>query len=168
MAGDTPQNEELISQDRLQVERWARHDQYKARLAIIHAGVLFWHIRHFSANAFYESDTLALAVLTLWAYGTYSSPLEEADPEREMPTEADAFIPLSINLDRPADDEIVQLFVRRGSQMHALITGVGDLCGLKGPERVVLMGCKLLSRLSCWSCGKRHIALVQKLAAMYK
>lgn len=168
MAGDTSQSEERISQDRLQVERWARYDQYKARLAMIHAGVLFWHIRHYSAAGFYESHTLVLAILALWAYGTYSPSQPKGDMEDEILPDGDAFIPSSINLDRPADDEIVQLFVRRGSQMQALITGVGDLCGPKGPEKVLNIGCKLLSRLSNWGCGKEHIALVQKLAEMYK
>ena len=59
-------DEKRITQDKLEVERWARYDQYKARLAAILAGILFWHVRHYSTNGFYESHTLLLATLALW------------------------------------------------------------------------------------------------------
>jgi hypothetical protein len=169
MAGQSPlEDEEWIKQDKLQVERWARYDQYKARLAAIHAGVLFWHVRHYSRNGFYESHTLVLATLALWAYGTFSPSQPKVSTEDELAADSDSLYPSSINLDRPADDEIVQLFVRRGSQMKAMITGVGDLCSPRGPEKVLNIGCKLLSRLPSWGCGRKHVALVKRLAAGIK
>jgi len=169
MAGLGPSmNEEQIKQDKLQVERWAEYDQYKARLAIVHAGILFWHVRHYSTNGFYESHALLLATLALWAYGTFSPSQSNIGAEDELEVDFDSLCPSSINLDRPADDEIVQLFVRRGSQMKALITGVGDLCSSRGPEKVLNIGSKLISRLPNWGCARRHFALVKKLAALIK
>jgi len=55
------------------IQRWVLEDQHKARLAMIHAGVLFWHVRRFSADAFYEPSSVFLATLALWAYGTFAA-----------------------------------------------------------------------------------------------
>lgn len=127
------------------VQRWALDDQYKARLAMIHAGVLFWHVRRYSIDAFYEASSVFLATLALWAYGTFApkTPVNDADVD-ESP------FPSSMQLDRPADDELVQLFVKRGSVMKANITGVGNLCQDKGPGRVLLEGRKILGGLKRW------------------
>ncbi|QSZ34784.1 hypothetical protein DSL72_007642 [Monilinia vaccinii-corymbosi] len=54
------------------IKRWAREDQHKARLAIIHAGALFWHARRFGVDAFYEAPSVYLATLALWAYGLFA------------------------------------------------------------------------------------------------
>lgn len=46
--------------------------QSKARLAAIHSGCFYWHIRRFSRMSFYEPLSIFYATLTLWAYGFYS------------------------------------------------------------------------------------------------
>ncbi len=128
---------------RQHIRRWALEDQHKARLATIHAGVLFWHVRRYSSDAFYEPSSVLLATLSLWAYGTFAphtspkprinnnatniSPNSPTDDDDADP-EASSLFPTSIQLDRPADDELVQLFVKRGASMRANITGVGNLC----------------------------------------
>lgn len=131
------------------LQRWALEDQYKARLAMIHAGVLFWHVRRYSTDAFYEPSSVFLASLALWAYGTFAprTPAEDPNDEGQFPT--------SMQLDRPADDELVQLFVKRGAVMKANITGVGNLCSEKGHRRVLVEGTKLLKGLKKW--GIAHV-----------
>jgi len=47
--------------------------QHKARLCMIHCGCFIWHVRRYSAMAFYEPISVYLAVLTIWAYGSYTS-----------------------------------------------------------------------------------------------
>ncbi|KAF7897440.1 hypothetical protein EAF00_005668 [Botryotinia globosa] len=42
--------------------------------------------------------------------------------------------PSTMQLDRPADDELVQLFVKRGQGMRALVMGVGNLCARDGKD----------------------------------
>lgn len=141
--------------------RWVRNDQYKARLSIIHAGVTLWHIRRYSTNAFHEPVAAFLAVLTLWAYGScHSNQDSSPDSNRVEPTQEPSFI----HLDRPCDDELVQLFVREGHAMRGNVTGVGDICAPEGPERILRIGCEILSCLTAWGISKRLIAILTRLA----
>ena len=168
--------------------------QFKARLSAIHAGTVFWHIRRYSVDGFYEPPAVALATLTLWAFGTFSTPksvtLAKAqskvaenntaaenggtvvpgpNPTRESP-EGGTDDPVCgiILLDRPTDDELVQQFIHKGHQMRANITGVGDLYGPRGPERVLLEGCKLLNALNRWGVSAVWLELLETLAQTCK
>lgn len=147
------------------VRRWAQEDQHKARLAMIHAGVLFWHVRRYSADAFYEPAGVFLATLAMWAYGTfatYTPALKDGEsPEDE--DDVDALFPTLMRLDRPADDELVQLFVKRGGGMRAVVTGVGNLCSPWGPERVLIEGRKLLMELKRWGDSRRAVGTLSAL-----
>lgn len=163
------------------MQRWAIQGQYKARLAAIHAGVVFWHIRRYSVDGFYEAPAAGLAALMLWAFGTFSTRkgatqrntsnirartgTNNTEPQDEISDDSTCDI---ILLDRPADDEIVQQFVRRGHTMKAHITGVGDLYGPHGPERVLNEGCKLLRMLRCWGVGATWLELLESLADVSK
>ncbi|KFX91706.1 hypothetical protein O988_07614, partial [Pseudogymnoascus sp. VKM F-3808] len=55
------------------IHKWVAHDQYKARLAIIHAGSVFWYLRRYSCGAVIEPFANYLATLILWAYGVATS-----------------------------------------------------------------------------------------------
>lgn len=71
---------EIISQNqrthlrtlRTHIQKWATQDQHKARLAVIHAAALFWHVRCFSIDGFYEAEAVFSASLVLWAYGFFA------------------------------------------------------------------------------------------------
>ncbi|KAL9114091.1 MAG: hypothetical protein Q9227_001863 [Pyrenula ochraceoflavens] len=164
--------------------KWVTRDQYKARLAMIHAGVTLWHIRRYTSNAFHEASSLALAVLALWAFSKFSvkAKLGTGDGDRSLdgesrsestaPTEnepspqdePDASAKCNIILlDRPTDDELVQEFVRRGQGMHVHVSGVGDLYGPHAPERVLIEGRNLLASLTCWGIRREWMDLLQKL-----
>jgi hypothetical protein len=169
-----PTSEELdIPTLKNHIQRWALEDQHKARLAMIHAGVLFWHVRRFSADAFYEPSSVFLGTLALWAYGTFAartSPLPQPQGDSQSPQagnnddeEAESLFPTSMQLDRPADDELVQLFVKRGASMKANITGVGNLCSAKGPVRVLVEGRNLLAVLKTWGERRRGIRVLSAL-----
>ncbi|KAG4429874.1 hypothetical protein IFR05_014642 [Cadophora sp. M221] len=172
-----PSNEPQIVSLRRHIRRWALEDQHKARLATIHAGVLFWHVRRYSSDAFHEPSSVLLATLSLWAYGTFAphTPPKRPNPnanannstspgsaplDSDQDAEATSLFPTSIQLDRPADDELVQLFVKRGQSMRANITGVGNLCSAKGPLRVLNEGTvictisdmppDLFGNIQCW------------------
>lgn len=124
---------------------WAQRDQCKARLAVLHSGCLFWHIRRYSCRAFYEPMAVFLATLTIWAYSSYASrsnePTHEPTNQKGRSFDDDSQIqsasenvsrnndaeqkasddedtepaPTFIHLDRPNDDEMVQAFVRFGT-----------------------------------------------------
>lgn len=152
---------------RRHIQRWVIEDQHKARLAMIHAGVLFWHVRRFSTDAFYEPSSVLLATLALWAFGSFAPPsgpspqMEGESPQGE--DDAESLFPTSMQLDRPADDELVQLFVKRGASMKANITGVGNLCSSKGPVRVLVEGRNLLAGLKTWGTGRQAIRTLSAL-----
>lgn len=124
---------------------WAQRDQCKARLAVLHSGCLFWHIRRYSCRAFYEPLAVFMATLTIWAYSSYASRTagntQESHDRPGSNIEGDVVIgmhlkdnlqdestapsaasddkaepaPTFIHLDRPNDDEMVQSFVRFGT-----------------------------------------------------
>jgi hypothetical protein len=144
--------------------RWMKYDQYKARLSVIHAGVTLWHIRRYSTNAFHEPVAAFIAVLTLWAYGSCHAHTSHGSTPRSQARSEPLHEPSFVHLDRPCDDELVQLFVREGHSMRGNVTGVGDICGAEGPERVLRVGCEILSGLTAWSISKKFVAILTRLA----
>jgi hypothetical protein len=168
----------------LAIRRWAINHQYKARLAAIHAGVAFWHVRRYSTDAYYEGPSIALAALTLWAFGTYARKQPPAvqqvvgDPSVGASDHRPALIDEDdvddglescniILLDRPTDDELVQQFIKNGDRMEAHISGVGDLYAPQSPRLVLRQACKLLRQSEkCWGIASRWIRLLERLAEL--
>ncbi|KAE8353015.1 C2H2 type zinc finger domain protein [Aspergillus coremiiformis] len=146
--------------------RWIKHDQYKARLAIIHAGASLWHVRRYSTDAFHEPVAVFLAILTLWAYGMCHSQVfpgikSRGGPNNDLPSE-----PTFFHIDRPCDDELVQIFVRGGQTMKGNMTGVGDISAPDGPKRILQVGCKMLARLTSWGISKRFTTILTRLGEL--
>lgn len=78
-------------------------------------------------------------------------------------------MPTFVRLDRPNDDEMVQLFVRSGApgRMKAHITGVGDIYSAKAPSKILREGMKLLESVStAWGRDPDRIHLLQELAGL--
>jgi hypothetical protein len=61
---------------------WAHQDRYKARLAVVHAGSVFWHVRRYASYSLMEPFTVFLAALVLWAFASAS---RNTDLERQHP-----------------------------------------------------------------------------------
>ena len=74
-----PRNSTKLPQIRKIIWRWLREDQHKARLAMVHAGSVFWYVRRYSSASFYEPIAVYLASLVLWTYGSYQSAALERD-----------------------------------------------------------------------------------------
>ncbi len=74
-----PRNLAKLPQIRKITWRWLREDQHKARLAIVHAGSVFWHVRRYSSVSLYEPLAVYLASMVLWTYGSYKSAALERD-----------------------------------------------------------------------------------------
>jgi hypothetical protein len=68
-----PRNQAKLPQIRKITWRWLREDQHKARLAMIHAGSVLWHVRRYSSASIYEPLAVYLASIVLWTYGSYKS-----------------------------------------------------------------------------------------------
>lgn len=165
---------------------WAQRDQSKARLAVLHSGCLFWHLRRYSCRAFHEPISVFLATLTIWAYSSYASRIQRTtahdnghsgDESREVSRGVDeaqspdfdsesTSVPSFIHLDRPNDDEMVQAFVRFGtsSTMRANIAGVGNIYSTKGPAKVLREGRRLLAAVStAWGRTGRYVSTLDGL-----
>ncbi|EHK20216.1 uncharacterized protein TRIVIDRAFT_193174 [Trichoderma virens Gv29-8] len=124
------------------VLKWAINDSFKARLAIIHAGALFWHIRRYSRRSFLEPFTIYMATLIIWAYSTsvqFARQQEELQDE-ELCSEVSFFF-----IDRPCDDEMVQMYLRFGNKMSAHMTRVGVITQVSAPGRILQEGIRLLA-----------------------
>jgi hypothetical protein len=145
------------------VLRWIKHDQYKARLAVIHAGSVLYHVRKYSTNAFHEPVATYLAILTLWAYGLC---YKQASPDLTTTRRDSSIEPAVINLDQPCSDELVQSFVREGQMMKGMLTNVGDICTSHGPEQVLRVGCETLSGLDSWGIAKEFMMTLMKLVEL--
>ncbi len=74
-----PRNGAKLPQIRKITWRWLREDQHKARLAMVHAGSVFWYVRRYSAMSFFEPVAVYLASLVLFTYGSYKSAALERD-----------------------------------------------------------------------------------------
>lgn len=166
---------------RTQVLRWAIHDAFKARLSVIHAGALFWHIRRYSSGGFLEPFAIYAGTLVIWAYSVSlqfakqqgelvrlrsaaayqsggphqgqenasnshaSSSLEAQSTTPQIETEhEEPPDPAFIHLDRPCDDEMVQMYLRRGDKMSAYMSRVGNIADGTAPRKIVLEGVRLL------------------------
>lgn len=172
------------------LSRWATAHQYKARLAAIHAGVVFWHVRRYSTDAFYEAPAVALAALTLWAFGVFAKQQRSPSGITSDTTQAQASVPAAttctdrlrgttdasnedgmcdiILLDRPTDDELVQHFIKHGNRMQAHISGVGDLYNTASPALVLKQGCRLLDELEqCWGVARGWNELLCSLSSAW-
>ncbi|KAI3397350.1 hypothetical protein diail_10800 [Diaporthe ilicicola] len=155
-----------------QVQKWITDDQFKARLALVHCGVFFWHVRRYSTDAFYEPTKVFLVTLVVWAYGSLCPPQQpgaslrgsaKGRPREDEDWSNDLDDISSIRLDRPCDDELVQLFIKRGRSMTATIMGVGCITAASGPLRMLREGRKLLSTLDRWPIRYRYLELLTRL-----
>ncbi|KAL4936866.1 hypothetical protein BDV06DRAFT_216320 [Aspergillus oleicola] len=145
--------------------RWIKHDQYKARLAVIHAGSVLYHVRKYSTNVFHEPVATYLAILTLWAYGLCYN---QASPEITAPASSsqrrESTAPSVINLDQPCSDELVQSFVREGQMMKGMLTNVGDICAPQGPEQILRVGCETLAGLRAWGVAREFMVMLMRVS----
>ncbi|RAL13974.1 putative C2H2 transcription factor [Aspergillus homomorphus CBS 101889] len=138
--------------------RWVKHDQFKARLAIIHAGATLLHARGNTSHAFHEPVAVFLATLVLWAYGACYAQLPDRvrpDPGKESTV---------IHLDQPCDDELVQIFVREGQAIQGVLTGVGDICAPQGPAGVLRAGSETFVDLMSWGISRKFMSILSRLA----
>lgn len=155
-----------------QVQRWIMDDQFKARLALVHCGIFFWHVRRYSTDAFYEPTKVFLVTLVVWAYGSLCPPQQPGTSSRGSANNraredddwsSDLDDISSIRLDRPCDDELVQLFIKRGRSMRATIMGVGSITAADGPLRMLREGRKLLTTLDRWPIRNRYMQTLTRL-----
>lgn len=167
------------------IKKWAVQDQYKARLAMVHAGVTWWHARCYSSNAFYEGPSVALATLALWAFSTFTSkttpegnaesaggpvsnPEEPAQHSSESAGQARSLELQApkcdiILLDRPTDDELVQQYITEGHRMNAHVSGVGNILDKRAPELILIAGRTVLDSLTCWAVRHEWLHLIDQL-----
>lgn len=61
---------ESDSEVRADVLSWVIRDQFKARLAVLHAASVFWHVRRYSCDNVVEPFAIYLATLVMWAYSS--------------------------------------------------------------------------------------------------
>ncbi|KAM0410486.1 hypothetical protein ACHAPD_010291 [Fusarium lateritium] len=168
-------NQQKALQAEREISKWAQQDGSKARLAVLHCGCFLWHIRRYAKMAFYEPSCVFWAILTLWAYSVYSSKSRRSSDEersgsvtrRPSPDHVKAISddenPTFIRLDRPNDDEMVQLFVRAGV-LKAYISGVGDIYAPTAPTRILREGRKILESVSlAWGRSTEYLDLLKAL-----
>ncbi|KAI5275491.1 hypothetical protein E4T47_01587 [Aureobasidium subglaciale] len=148
---------------------WISKDHYKSRLAIVHAGAMFWYIRHHGTGNVLEPTSLFMASIILWAYGSFV-PLLQATSDDDHPAvpRADAdeeYDPTMIQIDRPCDDELIQIFIRRGNSMQPHMLAVGNICQPGGALGVLKVGAKLIkNRCAAWPISKAYENLLLRCA----
>ncbi|KAG4437325.1 hypothetical protein IFR05_007177 [Cadophora sp. M221] len=154
-------------EDRSEVLRWFIQDQYKARLALVHAGAIFWHVRRYSHDSMLEPFAVLLATLVVWAYATSSQAIEQQQrqglvssgssrhiqedtnssrtQQHIRESETDLIDLPFINLDRLCDDELIQMYVLHGSRMKGYMAGIGDICKEGATVKILLEGAKIIA-----------------------
>jgi hypothetical protein len=125
-----------------------------------------------SLDAFYEPVKVFMVTLVVWAYGSLCPPQQllrgtngntNNRPREDDDWSCDLDDISSIRLDRPCDDELVQLFIKRGRSMTATIMGVGNITSAKGPLRMLKEGRKLLSTLDRWPVRDQYLQTLTRL-----
>ncbi|KAF4334823.1 transcription factor ZMS1 [Fusarium beomiforme] len=157
---------------KLAVRVWATQDRYKARLAVVHAGAILWHVRRYSCDAIVEPLSLFLAALVLWAYGQTSSIRKSHESAQELPESGNdkpmtqPRMPSAMQLDRPVDDEIVQYFIRSGEKLKLALEGIDDLCSANGPMQILIEVTNLLTEeQKPWSVSWTYAQFLSNLKA---
>jgi hypothetical protein len=158
------------------VLQWAIRDQYKARLSVVHAAAIFWYIRRYSRNLFIEPFAAYLSTLVLWAFSitTQVSQSQDTRAQDEQTSDEDSEFDLEfINLDRPCDDESVQMFVKRGYQVTANMVRVGDVCGEGAPRRVLKEGIRVIGGgeeegVGTWGVTTGYVEALKRLVGASK
>ncbi|KAF5647807.1 transcription factor ZMS1 [Fusarium tjaetaba] len=175
------------------IKIWATQDRYKARLAVIHAGAVLWHVRRYSSDSIVEPFSLFLASLVLWAYGQTSnirkvyesactiaqSPLSDNEDSMSPSTTTQGSLgshaigdnmsrrrrmPRTMQLDRPMDDELVQYFIRSGEDLRLPLEGVDDLCATKGPLQILQeVSSLLMEQHKPWGISETYARFLQDL-----
>ncbi|KAF2149124.1 hypothetical protein K461DRAFT_57676 [Myriangium duriaei CBS 260.36] len=169
-----PQSKSAFGPHVRTMQRWVKRDGHKARLAMIHAGVLFWHIRRHTASGYYEPDAVKLATLALWAFSFFrTNPIlgNHDLGQVDSPSSATSSSHLTsdslelpcIHLDRPADDEIVQLYISNGSRMKAYIGGIWDVSDRQSPAKILREGARITKQLP-WGVAKPIVQHLESLA----
>lgn len=163
--GDSSQSQ--YHEDRVEVLRWVVQDQYKARLALAHAGAIFWHVRRYSSDGILEPFSMLLATLVIWAYAKSSQAIQQqrqgtvdprpADKQTHQPPEPSETTQFDkepdydpndlpfINLDRLCDDELIQMYVLHGAQMQAFMAGIGDIRKEGAPIKILREGARIIA-----------------------
>ncbi|KAL5326159.1 hypothetical protein ACEPPN_007297 [Leptodophora sp. 'Broadleaf-Isolate-01'] len=188
-SGAAPQDasQAQYHEDRSEVLRWFIQDQYKARLALVHAGAIFWHVRRYSHDSMLEPFAVLLATLVVWAYATSSQAIDQQqrqglvgtgssrqiqeDPnssgsqQPNKEAESDLIDLPFINLDRLCDDELIQMYVLHGSRMKGYMAGIGDICKEGASVKILREGSKIIAcngthrgRFLQVGGGERHVA----------
>ncbi|KAG9680306.1 ATP-dependent DNA helicase, partial [Aureobasidium melanogenum] len=135
------------------IREWVTEDASKARLVTLHAGALLRHVHAFHTNSFYEPSAVLLATLTLWTFGSFATTARNAGTCSQRRYSDTQIRPISIAIDQPLDPELARSFVNNGGEMQPTLRGVGSICGVGAPERVLLEGSKLVSEIGRWGSG---------------
>lgn len=130
---DTARNELL---------QWVLVDRYKARLSVIHCAALYWHVRRYSCDSVQEPYAIFIATLVLWTFCVAMQLPEVAEATSNDGESVPD--PSFCHLDRPLDDELVQLFVRVGHRMCPNISNVGNILDPRAAPKILLEGRSLL------------------------
>ena len=149
-----------------EIARWAQEDCFKARLAIIHAGAVLWHVRRHSLDSFYEPSAVFTATLCLWAYASVfaTSDVNQLGlpPAMDLHEEEEP-MPELLQLDRPCDDELVQLFISNADRIKGYVAGVGYLCSPEGPAKVLGVGCRILRFGRNWDLDAGYMRILRSV-----
>lgn len=130
---------------------WVFNDQHKARLSVVHAGALLWHIRRYRMGGFLEPFAAFMATLVIWAYSStlqLNAKQSQLEDDYASPNAVDEDPdPSFLHLDRPLDDELVQTYVISGLRMQAFLSGVGDIRAKEAPRKILSTGICILAGL---------------------
>ncbi|KAI9148296.1 Non-reducing end beta-L-arabinofuranosidase [Paramyrothecium foliicola] len=139
-----PSHQEVVLAER-EVLEWAQRDEVGI---LLHKSTQGWN-RSVSGSSTRQSTPAGAESPPVSEFGS------EPDPQ-----------PTFIRLDRPNDDEMVQLFVRTGrpSNMQAHISSVGDVYAPRGPARILREGRRILETVSmAWGRDPERSCMLRAL-----
>lgn len=131
---------------------WVQDDNGRvARRAVLHASIIFNLIRTNSKSAFFEPFALLISTLTIWVYIQLKPTLDanvQTQIRRASISEREK--QKTVRLDKPKDEQAMQMWVEDGADLRGHISDVGNIAGPGAGQRLLQVACKMLVEMEAW------------------
>ena len=131
---------------------WIQDDNGRiVRRAILYASIIFNYIRTSSKSAFFEPFALLISTLTIWVYIQLKPTLEtNVQPHIWRASISEREKQKTVRLDKPKDEQMVQMWIEDGAGLRGHISDVGNIMGPGAGQRLLQVACRALLAMEAW------------------
>lgn len=151
-----------------ELSRWVDEDPPRARRAVLCAALIYCRTVERQSQAFYESATFLMAVLTLWAYGRIFSPGLPGTTTSSVTAGGSSISMASLDyptarLGTALDSEQARRWVEEGHRMRGYLRRVGNIWADNGPRLILRQAVQTLNSMAPWGISQRYAQALERL-----